>query len=151
MDYIKLLNQTNFVAFLKGIASTETNSTIATAAKQIAFEIQGNNNIASYPYYVELYKKYKFQLKVTRTNRGNTVSLYSWIGDNVRYIGGIYSGTNPYVVNTTTYPGRPRTQSIEPVVTIDYIIDDNNNYIVSDSGEYIFISNTKNVNPPDPE
>lgn len=150
MDYNKLLNQTNFVAFLKGIASTETNSAIAMAAKQIAFEMQGNNNIASYPYYTELYKKYKFQLKVVSTSSGNKVSLYSWIGQNIKYIGSIYKGQNPYTVTTVTYPSSPKPTPPTPVVILDYIKDDNNNYIVSDTGEYLFVTNQLNVNPSDP-
>jgi len=152
MDYVKLLNQKNFLNFLKSIISTETNSTIVTSAKQISFAIQGNNNIASNPYYTELYKKYKFQLKVVRNNSGNAVELYSWIGDNIRYIGGIYKGQNPYTVNVVTYPPSPKPTPTPtpPVVILDYITDDINNYIVSDTGEYLFVTNQFNVNPPDP-
>lgn len=150
MNYTSLLNQDYFVAFLKSIISTDTNSTIVTSAKQILFEIQGNNNIANYPYYNQLYKKYKFQLKVVNTNHGNKVSFYSWIGEDIKYIGTIYKGQNPYTVNVVTYPTSPRPTPTPPVVILDYITDDINNYIVSDTGEYLFVTNQLNINPPDP-
>jgi hypothetical protein len=150
MNYKDLLNQNNFVGFLKTIASVDKNPTIVASAKQILFEIQGNNNIANYPYYNELYKKYKFQLKVVNTNGGNKVSFYSWIGDNIKYVGTIYRGQNPYTVNVVTYPPSPQPTPTPPVVILDYITDDINNYIVSDTGEYLFVTNQLNVNPPDP-
>jgi len=151
MNYTNLLNQNQFVGFLKTIASVDKNSTIVTSAKQILFDIQGNNNIANYPYYNELYKKYKFQLKVVKTNQGLKVALYSWIGDNIKYIGVVYRGENPYVVNTITYPAPPAPPTPPtPVVIIDYITDDQDNYITTDIGEYLFASNTIDVNPPDP-
>jgi len=46
MDYTELLIQSNFATFLQGIVDNDTNSTIVAAAKQILFEIKGNNNIA---------------------------------------------------------------------------------------------------------
>jgi hypothetical protein len=151
MNYTNLLNQNRFVSFLKTIASVDKNPTIVTSAKQILFDIQGNNNIANYPYYTELYKKYKFQLKVVKTNQGLKVALYSWIGDNIKYIGTVYRGENPYVVNTITYPEPPAPPAPPtPVVIIDYITDDQDNYITTDIGEYLFASNTIYVNPPDP-
>ena len=148
MNYTDLLNQNNFVGFLKTIASVDKNPTIVASAKQILFEIQGNNNIANYPYYNELYKKYKFQLKVVNTNGANKVSFYSWIGDNIKHVGAIYRGQNPYTVNVVTYP--PSNRPTPPVVILDYITDDNYSYIVSDTGEYLFVTNQLNVNPPDP-
>lgn len=148
MNYTRLLNQDYFVALLRSIINTDTNSVIVASAKQILFEIQGNNNIANYPYYNELYKKYKFQLKVVNTNGANKVSFYSWIGDNIKYVGTIYRGQNPYTVNVVTYP--PSNRPTPPVVILDYITDDNYSYIVSDTGEYLFVTNQLNVNPPDP-
>jgi len=148
MNYTDLLNQNNFVGFLKTIASVDKNPTIVASAKQILFEIQGNNNIANYPYYNELYKKYKFQLKVVNANNGLSVILYSWIGDNIKHVGAIYRGQNPYTVNVVTYP--PSNRPTPPVVILDYITDDNYSYIVSDTGEYLFVTNQLNVNPPDP-
>ena len=148
MNYTNLLNQNNFVGFLKTIASVDKNPTIVASAKQILFEIQGNNNIANYAYYNELYKKYKFKLKVVNANNGLSVILYSWIGDNIKHVGAIYRGQNPYMVNVIT----PKTSNrpTPTVVILDYITDDINNYIVSDTGEYLFVTNQLNVNPPDP-
>ena len=148
MNYTDLLNQNNFVGFLKTIASVDKNPTIVASAKQILFEIQGNNNIANYPYYNELYKKYKFQLKVVNANNGLSVILYSWIGDNIKHVGAIYRGQNPYMVNVIT--PKPSNRPTPTVVILDYITDDINNYIVSDTGEYLFVTNQLNVNPPDP-
>ena len=148
MNYTDLLNQNNFVGFLKTIASVDKNPTIVASAKQILFEIQGNNNIANYPYYNELYKKYKFQLKVVNINNGLSVVLYSWIGDNIKHVGAIYRGQNPYMVNVIT--PKPSNRPTPTVVILDYIMDDINNYIVSDTGEYLFVTNQLNVNPPDP-
>ena len=148
MNYTNLLNQNNFVGFLKTIASVDKNPTIVASAKQILFEIQGNNNIANYPYYNELYKKYKFQLKVVNANNGLSVILYSWIGDNIKHVGAIYRGQNPYMVNVIT--PKPSNRPTPTVVILDYITDDINNYIVSDTGEYLFVTNQLNVNPPDP-
>jgi len=151
MNYTNLLNQNNFVGFLKTIASVDKNPTIVTSAKQILFDIQGNNNIANYPYYNELYKKYKFQLKVINTNNGLSVVLYSWIGDNIKSIGTVYRGNNPYVVNTVTYPEPPASPTPPtPIIIIDYITDDRDNYITTDIGEYLFASNTISANPADP-
>ena len=148
MNYTNLLNQNNFVGFLKTIASVDKNPTIVASAKQILFEIQGNNNIANYAYYNELYKKYKFQLKVVNANNGLSVILYSWIGDNIKHVGAIYRGQNPYMVNVIT--PKPSNRPTPTVVILDYITDDINNYIVSDTGEYLFVTNQLNVNPPDP-
>ena len=148
MNYTNLLNQNNFVGFLKTIASVDKNPTIVASAKQILFEIQGNNNIANYAYYNELYKKYKFKLKVVNANNGLSVILYSWIGDNIKHVGAIYRGQNPYMVNVIT--PKPSNRPTPTVVILDYITDDINNYIVSDTGEYLFVTNQLNVNPPDP-
>ena len=148
MNYTNLLNQNNFVGFLKTIASVDKNPTIVASAKQILFEIQGNNNIANYAYYNELYKKYKFKLKVVNANNGLSVVLYSWIGDNIKHVGAIYRGQNPYMVNVIT--PKPSNRPTPTVVILDYITDDINNYIVSDTGEYLFVTNQLNVNPPDP-
>ena len=152
MNYTDLLNQNNFVGFLKTIASVDKNPTIVASAKQILFEIQGNNNIANYAYYNELYKKYKFQLKVVNINNGLSVVLYSWIGDNIKHVGAIYRGQNPYMVNVITPKPSPKPSppTPSPVVILDYITDDNYSYIVSDTGEYLFVTNQLNVNPPDP-
>ena len=147
-NYTNLLNQNNFVGFLKTIASVDKNPTIVASAKQILFEIQGNNNIANYAYYNELYKKYKFKLKVVNANNGLSVILYSWIGDNIKHVGAIYRGQNPYMVNVIT--PKPSNRPTPTVVILDYITDDINNYIVSDTGEYLFVTNQLNVNPPDP-
>ena len=148
MNYTNLLNQNNLVGFLKTIASVDKNPTIVASAKQILFEIQGNNNIANYAYYNELYKKYKFKLKVVNANNGLSVILYSWIGDNIKHVGAIYRGQNPYMVNVIT--PKPSNRPTPTVVILDYITDDINNYIVSDTGEYLFVTNQLNVNPPDP-
>ena len=148
MNYTNLLNQNNFVGFLKTIASVDKNPTIVASAKQILFEIQGNNNIANYAYYNELYKKYKFKLKVVNANNGLSVILYSWIGDNIKHVGAIYRGQNPYMVNVIT--PKPSNRPTPTVVILDYITDDINNYIVSDTGEYLFVTNQLNVNLPDP-
>ncbi len=150
MNYTNLLNQNNFVGFLKTISSVDKNPTIIQSAKQILFEIQGNKNIVNYPYYNELYKKYKFQLKVINTPNGLSVVLYSWIGDNIKSIGTIYRGNNPYVVTIVTYPSPPTPKPPTPIVIIDYITDDQNNYITTNIGEYLFTSNTINTNPADP-
>ena len=151
MNYTNLLNQNNLVGLLKTIASVDKNPMIVISAKQILFAIQGNNDIANYPYYNELYKKYKFQLKVINTNNGLSVVLYSWIGDNIKSIGRVYRGSNPYVVNIVTYPEPPAPPTPPtPIIIIDYITDDQDNYITTDIGEYLFASNTISANPADP-
>ena len=151
MNYTNLLNQNNLVGLLKTIASVDKNPMIVISAKQILFAIQGNNDIANYPYYNELYKKYKFQLKVINANNGLSVVLYSRIGDNIKHIGAVYRGSNPYVVNIVTYPEPPAPPTPPtPIIIIDYITDDQDNYITTDIGEYLFASNTISANPSDP-
>lgn len=150
MDYVKLLNQNNFFAFLRSIISSDKNPAINSAAQQILFAMQNGNNIDSNPGYIELYKKYKFQLKVVKNNSNNRVALYSynWIGNEIRYIGAIYSGFNPYTINVYIPP--PITHSIDPDSIVYYIVDEDDNYIVTDLEEYLFISDKLNISPPDP-
>ena len=87
IDYNSLLNQNTLVTWLYSIGSNDPNPTIRTAAKEIAFEVAGSKNIQSWPYYKELYDKYKFELKVTNNINGLAVVLYSKNNGLVRLVG----------------------------------------------------------------
>jgi hypothetical protein len=87
IDYNSLLNQNTLVTWLYSIGSNDPNPNIRTAAKEIAFEVAGSKNIQSWPYYKELYDKYKFELKVTNNINGLAVVLYSKNNGLVRLVG----------------------------------------------------------------
>jgi len=151
MDYKLLLDQKNLITFLKSIISKENNLTIITSAKEIIFHLQGNNNIPSKFYYNELYKKYKFKLEVVNSN-GLKVQLFSFSGDKIKYIGQTYSGNNPNTQDIITKkPTVSPTPTPTPTPTSNfYLVDDLDNYLITDNYEYLFIQNDTNGYLPDP-
>lgn len=152
LNYQKLLNEKYFISFLKSIEDCDKDPTIVYSAKKIAFEITGNKNIAPWPYYDILFKKYKFKISTTQSNGKLKVNLYSLNGDSINLIGTMYpSGQNPYVKNTITPPHvPPPTNPPGNAIIVKYIVNDKNQYIVNDQGKYLYISDTPNINPSDP-
>lgn len=122
INYNNLLDQSNFVAFLQSIVQNDSNSTIVASANQILYIIQGNNIIVNFPYYDELYKKYKFRLATVNTNQGFKVALYSWINDNIKIVGVIEPnkvisvGKKP-TPNPTPLPSPTPTPTPAPTAT----------------------------------
>lgn len=96
IDYNQLLDENYLIRFLNGIALNDPNPTIKTAAKNLAFIINGNKTIPNYFYYNELYKKYQFKLQNVSTSNGLKITLYSTIGENIKFIGQV---NPPYIVS----------------------------------------------------
>jgi hypothetical protein len=100
-NYTQLLTEEGLISFLNGIAESEKNQTIKTAAKNLSFVLSGNKVIPNFPYYNELYKKYNFKLVNVNSTDGLKVSVYSLIGQNINFIGQVQNkiiGT-PVIVN----------------------------------------------------
>lgn len=119
MDYYSLLNQDNFAKFLQGIIDNDNNPLIVTAAKQILFEVTGNNNISNYPWYNLLYTKYKFNLQIMNTSTGNKLVLYSSLNNKIKYkYIGVIEKTKPKSIGLFAPPSPTPTPSVTPTPSI---------------------------------
>jgi len=117
LDYNQLLDENYLVSFLNGISANDTNPTIKTAAKNLAFIITGNKIIPNYPYYNELYKKYQFKLQNVNTNDGLKIVVYSWVGQNIKFIGQSKSQVSNFKITNTIIVDIP---TINELVTPTY-------------------------------
>lgn len=116
-DYNKLLNENYLIGFLNSIADFDTNPTIKTAAKNLAFAISGDKIIPNYFYYNELYKKYKIKLLNVNSSEGLKISLYSLNGDVIKFIGQV---NNTTVTSTLNFDILIKTPTINELTSPTY-------------------------------
>jgi len=103
-DYKSLLNLETLATWLEDISDSDSNSTIRASAKQIAYQVRGNKVIFNYPYYTQLFQKYKFKLINNTTSDGLGIVLYSLYGLKQKLIGLVQDKTTPIKRQTIVIP-----------------------------------------------